>query len=258
MAELSGFYLYHLLDYEIEKDDKIINVRICRTLEIMKDIELPIFSKKRKKYGNFNYIKAIDILRYYTRSANFPNLCQSKKLKYFIKMFNYIFIFISDMIKYLPRYVICVYQSAIRLRGDLIISLKNFEKDDNKKLKKIAKCIMTKIINAVQSICIDYPNFLIRLPYDCFSTVTDYDIFKVFAEYDGSLLDMQTAHDLNNRFKIYKMDIIIAFIQMKKLNIHIILYILEYFLFKKIEYRDINISNSNQVFISRDKITIVI
>jgi hypothetical protein len=117
---------------------------------------------------------------------------------------------------------------------------------------------MGKVVYAVQSICIDYPNFLIRLPYNCFSTVTRYNIFKVFAEYDGSLLDMQTAHDLNNQFKIYKMDIIIAFIQIKKLNIHIILYILEYFLLKKIEYRDINIANSNQVFISSDKITIVI
>jgi hypothetical protein len=255
---LSGFYLYNLLDYEIIKDDKTVNVRICRTFEMMKDIEFPVFSKKRKKYGTFNYIKAIDILRYYTYCANVPNLCQSKKLKYFIKMFNYIFIFIGDMIKYLPRYVICMYQSAVRLRDDLIASLKNSENRDNKKLKKHTKYIMGKVVYAVQSICIDYPNFLIRLPYNCFSTVTRYNIFKVFAEYDGSLLDMQTAHDLNNQFKIYKMDIIIAFIQIKKLNIHIILYILEYFLLKKIEYRDINIANSNQVFISSDKITIVI
>lgn len=253
----SSFYLYNLLDYEIIRDDITISVRICRTLEIMKDIELPIFSKKRRKCGTFDYIKAIQILRHYTNCASVPNLCQLKKLKYFIKMFNYIFIFISDMIKYLPRYVICIYQSAFKLQSDLIISLKN-SKNENKKLKKIAKYSISKFLHAMQSICIDYPNFLIRLPYNCFSTVTGYNIFKVFAEYDGSLLDMKTAHELNNQFKMYKMDIIIPFIQMKKLNIHTILYILEYFLLKKIEYRDINITDSNTAFISRDKITIVI
>jgi hypothetical protein len=154
-----------------------------------------------------------------------------------------------------------VYQTAIRLRTDLINSLKGIEKNHNRHLKKIANHSISKVANAVQAICIDCPNFLIRLPYESFSTIMGYNIFKVFAEYDGVLLDKQVAHQLNAQFKSYKMDIIMAFIQTKKLNIHIILYILEYFLLKEIEYcdiADIGIAASNHFIISSNKITIII
>ena len=127
-------------------------------------------------------------------------------------MYNYILIFISDLIKYLKRCDICMYQSAIRLKGDLIFSLQS-EKKHNYQLKKIAKHSMTRVIHAIQSICINCTNFLIRLPYENFDTITNYNIFKIFSDYDGALLDKKIARKLNNQYKKYKIDIIMAFVQ---------------------------------------------
>jgi hypothetical protein len=233
-------YLYEL--YRIQKLEENINTKniIYRNFEkIMQNIELPIFSNKRQKYGEFICSKSLKILSIYTDIVIFTQN-QESKLKILIKLYDYIYIFLSDIFKCMIKFGISIYCSATKMRDELIGMNNN-----NLKLKQILKYKVIKVIESIKCIFITHTNILIRVSYNIFKTITEYDIFKIFAQYDGALLDEQICNKLNHTFKKYKFDIIIILIQLKKLNMHTILYIMNYFVFKSININKLNLIPSS-------------
>jgi hypothetical protein len=170
------------------------------------------------------------------------------------KLYNYIFIFISDIFNYSSAFVLTgIYTSATNLINEL--NRTNIQ-PELKYLKKNVKNSMQKVINAIRYICKNNTNILIRLPYSIFSEITNYDIYKIYSEYNGAILDKAVAKVLNN---IFKMDIIPIFI--KKINIYIILYIIKYLAFK--EFYDIfgtieQIDNSGYLVIKNSNLIEII
>lgn len=233
--------------------ERNVDVIIYRSFKhVLKDATLPIFTNKRLRYKYFCFTKAKKIILKYTSVILDYNNDIMFRLKAMKKLYNYILIFISDIFKYSSAFALTgIYTSAT----NLINGLNNTTiQPELKYLKKIVKNSMQKVINAIKYICKNNTNILIRLPYSIFSEITNYDIFKIYAEYDGTILDKSVAAALNN---IFKLSIIPIFI--KKIDIFIILYILEYLAFKKLSYDTIEqIDNSGYLVIkNRNLIEII-
>lgn len=245
---MENIHAINLLQFTIEDKD----VMIYRSFkQSIKDSNFPIFTKKRLRFKHFYFDKARRILLSYTDIISNYDYDIISRLNAMKKLYNYILIFISDIFKHTIRFVLNgLYVSILRLMKEL---------DNNtyitngpaylKKLKKNVKHSMQKVINAIKYICTNNTSILIRLPYSIFSTITNYDIYKVYAEYDGAVLDKNVARALNNTFKINTIPIFI-----KKLNIYIILYILKYLTFAEESYYTIfdtfnKINNSKHLII---------
>jgi hypothetical protein len=139
-----------------------------------------------------------------------------------------------DIFKKIPTLIINLYKSAIIINDDL--SIKNTKYDQNQqnqqnqliRLKKYTKKKVLKMINILKKIFED-PDILIRLPYNLLITVQKYNIFDIFAKYNGIWLDKQVSNYLNNKYKI---EIILLLKLSKKIDNYIILYILQFLMLK--------------------------
>lgn len=233
--------------------ERNMDVIIYRSFKnVLKGATLPIFTNKRLRYKHFCFAKAKKIILTYTTVILDYNNDMIFRLKAMKKLYNYILIFISDIFKYSSAFALNgIYTSATNLINEL--NRTNIQ-PDLINLKKIVKNSMQKVINAIRYICKNNTNILIRLPYSIFSEITNYDIFKIYSEYDGAILDKAVAKKLNN---IFKLDIIPIFI--KKINIYIILYIIKYLAFKELSYNTIEqIDNSGHLVIkNRNLIEII-
>jgi hypothetical protein len=249
----SSLYTFTLL--KITDSDKNTNIIINRNLELLKTIEF-LKSDRRKQYGVFNSTKSLDILKHYTNSAN-AEFNRIRKLKILIKLYNYIFLFLCDIFKFMPRYMISAYHAADRLLADL----------DNlnrylTKLEIILQNSILRVVYELNNICARHTNILIRLPYEIFKQINNYNIFNVFGKYDGTILDSQIAHDLNNRYKKYIVDIIVIFI--KKIDIYSICNILNFITLKGIDfnkeitYDNLKMLKNNIINKTENTITILI
>lgn len=208
---------YHILEEGINSNNQY--VRIYRSFEITKN-KLFLASKKREKYGAFNQLTAMAILRNYIGLIqNKYKFKKYKKLKIINKLYNYFYIFIYDIFITMPKIMIALYKSAIDIIDEI-----NDEINDNK-LKKYTKKNISKIIKTIKKIFIENLDVLIRLPYQILITINNYSVINVFSIYNGLWLDKEVSNHLNQK---YKMEMIIIMSRIKKINTHIILYILQY------------------------------
>jgi len=225
-------------------NDESLEIIIYRSFEFAKNYNFNYFSKKRKNYKNFNVIIGLKILKHYskliTKSKNV------KKLRAINRLYNYLFIFMEDIFKSMPKIIIAIYKSAIKLNSDLGALIEKSKDEKSKienlkdekskiekskiekliRLKKYTKKNIAKMVNILNN-AFKEPEILIRLPYEFFITIKNYNIFDVFKKCNKIWLEKQVANYLNSKYNI---EIILMFF--KKLNINIILYILEYLMLK--------------------------
>jgi hypothetical protein len=212
----------------IRYQDPSLPVIIVRSFEFIKDYKLDHYSKQRKRYGEFNFTLAKAIFKYYSDLINIDYEFKIyKKLKAINKLYQYIYLFISDILQTMPKVAIAIYRTANDMNRELNIIGKKYIG-----LKKFTKKNILNVINALNILFESNLAILVRLPYEliCFTNVLNKkNIFNAVNECKNIWLESQTAKYMNN---IYRMEIILLLSHIKKLNNHIILYILKFLLLK--------------------------
>lgn len=230
-------YYDAMLEY---RESNNLQITINRSFEFMKDRILPHYSKRRAKYEAFDFYHAKLILNYYANLINIDyEFRPYKKMKTMNSLYQYLFVFISDIMRVAPRITISIYRSA----HNLVKSLNNYNKHIG--LKNYTKKKILAVINALNKIFKSNLDALIRLPYEllCLTKILNKDIiFDVFSKCNNVWLDFRSVKLMNN---IYRIEIILLLCRLDKLNNHIILYILQFLLLKG--------DNIYDIFINLDK-----